>query len=268
MDTLIIAMFVAYLYQIGYSYSTILSNISALSFMYKVLSVRDNTKDGLIQKVLQGVKNLSMPSNSLLPIGCYLLDQILNRMDRLLINHYDKCLYKSIFLWLYYACLRVSEVASSGYNNSHAIQSNNVVLYMKENRIVSVIINMFSYKFSKGKTVKLLLSRVKGKQYCPVHAFEEYMKIRPKVSGNLFVQSSGIKISRAQIVEILQFCLQSLNLNTCRYNTHSFRIGRATDLALRGVSTEQIRMIGRWASDAYLKYVRPSLINCVPHDDC
>ena len=50
------------------------------------------------------------------------------------------------------------------------------------------------------------------------------------------------------------------------YNTHSFRIRRATQLAQDNHSSETIRSAGRWKSSAYIGYIRSSNINLPP--DC
>ena len=45
-----------------------------------------------------------------------------------------------------------------------------------------------------------------------------------------------------------------------RYKGHSFRIGAASPAAECGYSETQIRLLGRWKSDAFKKYIRlPSL---------
>ena len=43
-----------------------------------------------------------------------------------------------------------------------------------------------------------------------------------------------------------------------QFNTHSFRIGAATSAKHARVSDSHLKALGRWKSDAYLKYVRLS----------
>ena len=47
-------------------------------------------------------------------------------------------------------------------------------------------------------------------------------------------------------------------LSTLGYDStgHSFRIGAATTVAERGVEDSVIKMLGRWESSAYSRYVR------------
>ena len=42
------------------------------------------------------------------------------------------------------------------------------------------------------------------------------------------------------------------------FNTHSLRIGAATEAAAAGFSGHEIQKLGRWASRAFLTYIRPS----------
>lgn len=262
----VIAMYIAFQYQLGYAYSTIVSSISAISFMNQLWNSVDNTKESYIVKLLQGVKNVSTPRASLLPIGIHLLEAILGRLPMVIENIYDVTMFRALFLSMYYCCLRVSEVALSGKGVHHAIQIHNVSKIRLQDNSICIILKLCSFKFSKGRSVNLLISPIKDSCFCPVNALMKYLELRPRYHGQLFVNKAGRPLQRGQICDILKLVLTLLNVTPVRYNTHSFRIGRATDLALKGMFPEQIRVIGRWSSDAYLKYVRPSVINCVPHD--
>ena len=67
-------------------------------------------------------------------------------------------------------------------------------------------------------------------------------------------------MTRAKFLAIFHKCISYHSLDTSKYNTHSFRIGRCTDHVLQGFSNEKIKKIGRWKSNAYLRYVRPDVI--------
>ena len=65
------------------------------------------------------------------------------------------------------------------------------------------------------------------------------------------------------VTTVLKSQLTHLNYDATLYNTHSFRIGRASDMATEGYSENQIAMVGRWNSDAYKRYIKPDRITCI-----
>ena len=63
--------------------------------------------------------------------------------------------------------------------------------------------------------------------------------------------------------EVLQYC----NLDENRYQTHSFRIGGASWVAAKGMSDSQMRVFGRWNSNAFLQYIHiPTLTTKSRHN--
>ena len=58
----------------------------------------------------------------------------------------------------------------------------------------------------------------------------------------------------------LAACVADANLSHLHITSHSFRIGAASWAVAHGHSIEQVKQMGRWRSDAVLKYVRiPSI---------
>ena len=86
---------------------------------------------------------------------------------------------------------------------------------------------------------------------CPVRAMVRYLK-HAAMNGPLFQFRNGVFLTRQHIAYIFkQFLDREVNLNT-----HSLRIGGATQLSKAGVPEHIIQKIGRWSSDCYTKYVR------------
>ena len=63
----------------------------------------------------------------------------------------------------------------------------------------------------------------------------------------------GSPISSSFFTQQLNLSLNWAGCNTKLYKTHSLRIGRATDLASRGASQDEISRMGRWSSSAVKK---------------
>ena len=77
------------------------------------------------------------------------------------------------------------------------------------------------------------------------------MKIRGDIEGPLFTLGDGRFVTRKYVVS---FMLVSLR-GACGLNTHSFRIGGASAAASAGVPDSVIKIMGRWSSDCYRRYL-------------
>ena len=99
---------------------------------------------------------------------------------------------------------------------------------------------------------------------CPITAIINYIGIRPKTPGPLFMLQSGKPLSRAYLVHHLKQDLHAAGLPEAEFNGHSFRIGAATTAARQGLEDSLIQTLGRWRSEAnkaYIKIPRAELAN-------
>ncbi len=116
---------------------------------------------------------------------------------------------------------------------------------------------LHSYKHSKCPPPPIII-------HCSndiICKFKNFIDMRGSASGPMFCNPSGHAIKRAEFVSHLKFQLGELGLNQVLYNSHSFRIGKATDMHKKGFSDSQIASVGRWSSQAYKKYIKPSYIH-------
>ena len=81
---------------------------------------------------------------------------------------------------------------------------------------------------------------------CPVTAILAYIAVRPAVNGPLFVFKDGSFLTRDRLVAAIRRALTSAGINTSGFSGHSFR----------GVEDSTIKMLGRWESSAYQRYLR------------
>jgi len=89
---------------------------------------------------------------------------------------------------------------------------------------------------------------------CPVGAMRNYLALRDSHNGPLFKFHDGKFLTRKSIHALLS---KSLPIES-GLNTHSFRIGGASAALTAGASDSMIRIMGRWSSDCYLRYLRIS----------
>ncbi len=94
---------------------------------------------------------------------------------------------------------------------------------------------------------------------CPVAALLKYLENRPDpkhVHEQLYVHLNGAPLREQEIRSFL--AKARAILGWCReIMPHSFRMGRATELFVKGKPIHYIIKKGRWRSNAVLQYIQP-----------
>ena len=89
--------------------------------------------------------------------------------------------------------------------------------------------------------------------------WEPFLKLRENVCGALFTKHNEKPLSRQEFsFRFLRDCLELQGFPSASYNTHSFRIGRATQLSMDNATDAVISNTGRWESAAFKQYIRPA----------
>ena len=96
------------------------------------------------------------------------------------------------------------------------------------------------------------------RQLCPVSAMVSFLAARGSGQGPLLHFQDGRPLTRQRLVSALREALSQANIqeDESSFSGHSFRIGAATAAARRGLEDSMIKMLGRWESDAYHRYIR------------
>ena len=90
---------------------------------------------------------------------------------------------------------------------------------------------------------------------CPVAALTAYFRLRPHKLGQLFIKLNGTLVFPQDLAAILAKLAQFLNLPAQLIKPHSLRIGGSTHLYLSGFDLQYIQNKGRWASQAFRRYI-------------
>ena len=188
-------LFATHLHQAGYQTSTIRSYMSAISFVHKISAYPDPTTDYCLLKLLQGSENSARAvSQKLKPVTASVLHQLVDAVPYCTQVGYLQHLYKSLFLLMFYACLRVGEAVVSN-TSAHTLK-----LQQVSKTQAGYLILFNSYKHSNNNDqATVLLSSLNENAYCPVHCLEQYIRIR----GSKKVTCSSTKASRVLLVKTL-----------------------------------------------------------------
>ena len=209
-----------------------------------------------------------------LPIGKGLLELLMFELHRKFENQpYLELMYKAIFLVCYYGLMRIGEVAES----AHSVKA--VDVHRGTNKDKLIILLYSSKTHSKGdRPQKIELTGKTGiditdkdglhsasftdkeRIFCPVAHTKAFIQMRGgwrSRDEQLFVFSDGSPLKATHVRSTLRNCIKNIGLEENLYDTHSFRIGRASDLfKIEKASIDQIKSLGRWKSNAVYKYLK------------
>ena len=234
----------------SFSAATIRSRISAIAYFYKI-KLNKNIADNFASEAL--LKNLDKSigrRRKLLPINKCVLDKLLRVVycyERRYLSH---AFYVMYYL-LYYLALRISEVLHYSTKFNHALRREDIKL---SNKLLTVTVR------SGKHNVQPMNYEINCTHRLYWH-LTQFLKNRGSGKGPLFCFQDGKVITRSFFTGRLKEDITALGLDAQDYNSHSFRIGRTSDLAVEGASDRQIALIGRWRSDAFRDYIRPTLVS-------
>ena len=235
-----LSLFILYMFQRNYAASTANTYVSALGYCHRLAGVNDPTKVFWIVEMLKGYGKLGSCIDTRLPISLPILRTVLQQTPTICSSEYRGYLFKAMCTTAFFAFLRVGEITCCPRSPD--------VLQLKQ--VVQLVDN--------AGNVSLTLHR--RSDVCPVQSLLDYFAHRGLADGPLFQTRDGHAISRKMFTDHLAIIFRMCGLDANRYKGHSFRIGAATFAAECGFSDAQIRLMGRWKSDAFRKYIcAPSL---------
>ena len=127
------------------------------------------------------------------------------------------------------------------------------------NHVVSLKVTFLHYKHSYNQPpFSVIIQRQSS--FCPVQFMLDDLKSRGDSRGPLFT-IGGLPVHRQYFCGLLTTAIKRCDLNPARYKGHSFRIGAASHAAQGGMYDAQIRVLGRWKSNAFLRYIRISSLS-------
>ena len=257
----ILAVFIAYLFHSRYAPSTVMTYVSCLGYCHKLKGFSDPSKVFYVSQMLKGFNKIGFRLDSRLPITLPILDKLISVAPSLVGSPYQICQFQAMCSLAFFAFLRIGEMTSSnGRTDNPPLQISHISkLLSSSSDLIAFKITFGSFKHSyNARPFSIVVSR--QPQSCPVELLLKYLAMRGPRPGALFITVDGLPVSRSQFSNMLSSAIQFCGLSPSVYKGHSFQIGAASHAADKGLSDAQIRLLGRWKSNAFLKYIRtPSL---------
>ena len=91
---------------------------------------------------------------------------------------------------------------------------------------------------------------------CPIRGILPYLALRGSRRGPLFLLEDGRGLTHHLFSTSLDNLLSELKRDTRNYSIHSFQKGAATSAKTANIPDTFIKMMGRWRSDVYQRYIK------------
>lgn len=245
-----LVLFISHLFNKGLASSTIISKMSAVTFIHRLNGFTDPSDHFLVQKALLGVKKSCPTADVRQPLSLDLLNQIIVLLQGTLFPSYSSTMFKAMLSISFFACLRPGEVTNS---------INNIDFSQVTCTTESVNITFCTFKHYHGRPITISVSSQRG-IICPVKLLSEFLSLRGSSPGPFFIHPDSKPVSYSEYWSLFKQLNLSLKVSS-KLSPHSPRIGGATHAAIMGFSPQFIQRLGRWHSDAYLKYIRIASFN-------
>ena len=254
-----LALFIAFLFEKNYAPSTVNTYISAIGYSHKFYNFHNPSKVFFIVQMLKGYNKIGFRLDNRLPVTLPILHKLLHSIPSVVDSDYNVALFKAMFSLAFFAFLRIGEITTdSSPKHNITLQLDQLAFSVDSSNVdIALKLTFRDYKHSYNQP-RFTLNIEKQNVFCPVTLIRQYLNLRGYNPGPIFISLSRQPISRDFFCQLLNRTLTYCNLDPSRYKGHSFRIGAATHAAEQGLADAQIRSLGRWKSNAFLKYIRVS----------
>jgi len=192
----------------------------------------------------EGEKRLRLPLTA--PILC--------RIIRETRNDYDGINLKTAICVAFAAFLRSGEFTWDNWTpTSSAFFIARKHVKFNTNSVTLTLPASKTDPFRKGIAIQLASSPTSP--LCPVRALRHLYTLFPREPSHpLFSRSLG-PFSRKYLVDKVKELLLNAGISTLGFSGHSLRKGAAVSAAANGLSKDDIKLLGRWKSDAVDTYI-------------
>ena len=250
-----VVLFIACSYENGFSPATIKTYIAGLSYHHKINMWHDPTDLFVVKKLLEGCHRSGKRMDSHALVTLPILSSICELLPSICYNVFEATMFKAAYLLTYYGLLRVSEVVHTSWQQyGRALQFKDIA-FEKSGQAVCITIRQWKTS-QTGQPTFLRIPREPDANMCPVCALHSYVKIRTHIVGYLFLNANHKPLTRTQFSSVLSKCIAKSPFRSRRILSYSFRIGKASEIASKGVPQDAIMKVGRWHSQAVRTYIR------------
>ena len=244
-----VADYLAGLFQRGCNPSTMASHASAIAFGHRIRGWPDPTPDFRLRQLLKGAGKLRVTCDQRQTLTLQTLLKLCTNLRMVGLHRNDRITFRAILLLGFFGLLRPGELVR-GSAPQHTLRLSDIRLSGTR-----LTLRLPSSKTSAAPQT-ITLDAKPGRQFCPVQAMRDFLRVRPEGGSQLFIDAAGSAISTARLSMVLQRTAIMSGMSPVGISGHCLRIGGASHGAVQGMSELQLAEAGRWRSRAVRRYVR------------
>ena len=252
-------LFIGYLLKNKRQSATIRSYILAIKAILLSDGVKLSEDKYLVSSLTKACKMKNDQVMIREPIRINLLNKILDQVTKLYSRQpYLRRLYRALFSTAYFGMFRVGEVTKG----AHPILAKDVDIGTNKKKLLFTLHSSKTHgKGDRLQQVKIsAVENSKSTKYCPFTILREYLSFRSGYDRSdeiFFVCRDKSPVTPELFRKVLLKCIKKSGSDPKNFNSHSFRIGRSTDLRDKGIPIKIIRRLGRWKdTNTVYKYLR------------
>jgi len=218
-----------------------------------------------LKQTLRGIERVhSSPPKQKLPITFDLLCRLQHFIDP---HSEDDIVYWAAVTTAHFLLLRAGEftiTSKTSYDVQTVLRLQDVTLHTTQTGDEYVVLHLRKSKTDQQHRGVVLYVGHAHHTVCAVCALKtnlhlQHARLRSTPSGPLFRLSSGLPLAGRDLTTFFSTLLRLVGLDSQHYSGHSFRIGGATSATIAGLNNYEIKLLGRWSSDCYKRYIRSPL---------
>ena len=226
-----------------------------------------NIRDSFVKEILRGKSNLEDfrqrklgGHQGRLPMTIPLMKLWKERIRTSDLTSDKKLLLWAVSTLAFYGAFRIHELASkteATFDPDHTLLTEDIKIGGSGNeRWLEISLKCPKEKKS-GRPTIIDVFEVGG-QLCPVSAFLKWSRYnKPQGGVPLFRDSTGTPLTGREVNKQLKRLLGKFAVyQNGSISSHSFRSGIVSILGSKGFSDEEIKLVGRWSSRAFIRYMK------------
>ena len=265
----LVTLYVAWLLDRKLSVSTIRAYLSGVRTLHLISGVDPpNTRSPAIQHILTGKENAENRDKKKgkkkmrLPMTPDLMKILKRELINSNMENQDRACFWSVATLAFAGGFRISELLckeTNEFDPDYTLLRKDISLKQPARGKESLQVKVKCDKTNRTHLAVIIDIFNTGSALCPVKAFKGYSRAvtGEKTDQPAFRLASGAALTARKLNNFIKLALTPHLGNVNGFlSSHSFRIGITSLLGQSGMSTEELKTIGRWSSSAYEFYLK------------